>query len=96
MTLRLVCLDVAELDGYARYRAAMEPLLAACGGRFLLDVVGGDPRIHPAEFLPNRVLLLAFPSARTAAEFFADPRYRAARERWLEPAVRQTLALEYP
>ena len=96
MKLRLVCLDVADRDGYARYRAAMEPLLAACGGRFLLDVAGGDPRIHPAEFSPSRVLLIAFPSARAAADFFADPIYCAARERWFEPAVRQSLALEYP
>ena len=89
--LRLVCLDIEDAASYLSYREGMEPLLAQHGGRFVLDVEGAAS-IHPADFAPNRVLLIAFPDDATAAGFFADPAYVAVRTRWFRPAVRRTHA----
>ena len=96
MSLRLVCLDIMDPAAYAAYRAEMEPLLAQVGGRFLLDVEGGQVHHSPADFVPGRVLLIAFPSAAVAEGFFADPAYQAVRGRWFAPAVRQSVALMLP
>jgi uncharacterized protein (DUF1330 family) len=89
---RLVSLQIRDAEGYARYRAEMAPLLAAAGGRFLLDMTG-EATVHPAGFPPDRVLLIAFPSDQAAAGFFADPAYQAIRSRWFAPSVARTHAL---
>ncbi len=89
--LRTVCLDVVDAEAYAAYRRAMEPTLHHYGGRFVLDVVG---TVHQgaADFVANRVLQLEFPSRAVADAFYADPTYRAARERWFSVGVRQSAA----
>lgn len=89
---RLVFLQITDPEGYARYRAGMEPLLASAGGRFVLDVVGA-PTVHPADFLPDRVLLIAFPDPAAAEAFFADPAYQAVRSAWFTPSVAHSLAV---
>ena len=81
----LVGLEVTDEDSYAKYRAAMTPILAAMGGQFGCDfqvakVLRGEPRI-------NRVFTISFPDRQTRERFFADAEYQAARERFYAPAV---------
>lgn len=90
---RLVCLDVADPDGYARYRAGMEPLLADAGGHFVLDVSASSATVCPVDFVPNRVLVIAFPDAAAASAFFQDPAYQAVRTRHFGPSVRRSHAV---
>lgn len=93
--LRLVSLDIADPEGYARYRLAMEPLLETAGGRLLLDVEG-RATIHPGGFVANRALLIAFDSAAAAQAFFASSDYVGVRARLFEPAVRNAHAVALP
>ncbi|MCB9742920.1 MAG: pyridoxamine 5'-phosphate oxidase family protein [Alphaproteobacteria bacterium] len=94
--LRLVTLQVRDEAGYARYRAAMLPLLAQHGGTFELDVIGGEQRIGPGLEGANRALLLRFPNRAAAEAFFADPAYQAARARHFDPSVAGTAARMFP
>jgi uncharacterized protein (DUF1330 family) len=87
---RLVHLEIADPEGYGRYRAGMEPLLAEHGGAFVLDVEGGSLHHHGAPFTPSRTLVLGFPSAEAAKAFATDPRYLAVREAHFERAVTNT------
>lgn len=87
----LVGLEVTDEDSYARYRAAMMPILERYGGGFGCDfkvakVLRGDGRI-------NRVFTISFPDRRTRERFFADPNYLAARERFYVPAVASAMIL---
>jgi len=89
----LVGLEVTDEATYARYRAAMAPILAAYGGSFGVDLVvarilqgGGDSR-------SNRVFTLVFPDRSSRGRFFADQGYRAVRTALFEPAVRRTVLL---
>jgi|GEM_PF-5131169 len=91
--LRLVSLQLADPAGYRRYRMEMAPHLARHGGRFVLDVDVARAHIHPAEFVPERVLLIAFPSAEAARAFVEDEAYQAVRRRWFDPSVARTEAL---
>lgn len=89
--LRLVHLEITDAEGYAAYRRAMEPLLRAHGGRFELDVEG---TFHPCHtpFVPNRTIVIRFPSRRAATAFFEDPDYVRARTTWFDPSVRRSVA----
>jgi len=89
----LVGVEVTDEATYARYRAAMAPILATYGGSFGVDLVvarilrgGGDGR-------PNRVFTLVFPDRSTRERFFADQGYRAVRTALFDPAVRRTVLL---
>ena len=90
--LRLVCLQISDDEGYGRYRTEMAPILEKHGGHFVLDVTG-SASIHPADFEPGRILLIAFPSAEAAGGFFADPAYVRVRQTWFEPSVANTHAV---
>lgn len=85
--VRLVSLRITDADAYARYRDGMEPLLAAVGGRFLVDVEPARSVASPGDFTPTRVLAIGFPDRATAEGFFGDPAYVAVRRRWFETAV---------
>jgi uncharacterized protein (DUF1330 family) len=83
----LVGLEVIDQDGYARYRAAMTPILERYGGRFGYDFVIAEVlRSEVAEPI-NRVFTLVFPDRATMAAFFEDPEYRGVRARHFESAV---------
>ncbi len=87
---RLVCLDVGDPAGYQRYRDAMKPIFDRVGGRFLLDIQGGELLASPAPFVANRVFLIQFPDAGVAEAFFTDPDYQVIRAAHFETSVRQT------
>jgi len=92
----LVGLHVTDEASYARYRAAMKPILHRMGGRFVADFrVSGvltedvtrtdaegsiDPRV-------NRVFLLRFPDAMAKEAFFTDEAYLEAKRAHFEGAV---------
>lgn len=81
----LFALEVVDQESYARYRAAMTPILEAYGGAFgedfvVAQVLRGHERV-------NRVFTIAFPDRAAKERFFADPAYRAVRARSFAPAV---------
>ena len=76
--------DEAE---YARYRAAMTPILARYGGRFEHDFVVAQVLQSSASPRVNRVFAHSFPDAERRAAFYADPEYVRVRATHFEPAV---------
>ena len=67
-------IDVTDPVGFERYRAAVPPVIAAHGGRYL--VRGGE--LHALEgALPlKRLVILEFPSLEAARRFYASPEYQ--------------------
>jgi len=90
----LMALHVVDADLYAKYRAAMTPLLEAHGGRFGLDLwVGEVLRAPPGQAAFNRMFTIAFPSTERREAFFSNPEYLAIRQALFEPSVTATTNL---
>ena len=69
----IVNIEVTDPAGFERYRAAVPPVIAAHGGRYL--VRGGD--LHVMEGAPDwkRLVVLEFPSLDAARAFYASADY---------------------
>lgn len=69
----IVNIEVTDPAGFERYRAAVPPVIAAHGGRYL--VRGGD--LHVVEGAPDwkRLVVLEFPSLAAARAFYASADY---------------------
>lgn len=84
----LMALNVVDADLYAKYRAAMTPLLDAHGGSFGLDLwVGELLRALPEQTPFNRMFTIVFPSQERREAFFSNPDYLAIRKEFFEPSV---------
>lgn len=82
-----VGLELRDEAGYARYRAAMMPLLERFGGRFDWDFRVSEVLRGPEGARVDRVFALSFPHRGARERFFADPAYLEVRERHFAPAV---------
>jgi uncharacterized protein (DUF1330 family) len=69
----IVNIEVTDPAGFERYRAAVPPVIAAHGGRYL--VRGGE--LHVMEGAPGwkRLVVLEFPSLAAARAFYASADY---------------------
>lgn len=83
----LMALNVTDADVYARYRAAMTPLLTAHGGSFGLDLWVGEVLRSPTSRPFNRLFTLVFPSVERSEAFFSNAEYKAVRKALFEPSV---------
>ena len=89
----LVGLHVTDDAGYARYRAAMTPILQRFGGWFRYDFEVARV-LQPADGPPlNRVFIICFPDAQAKKAFFADPDYRQVRDEHFTASVGTTAIL---
>jgi uncharacterized protein (DUF1330 family) len=97
MTLEnLVGMHVTDDDAYARYRAAMTPLLHAHGGDFRMDFRIAEELRPPATHPINRLFVIAFPDRARKDAFFGHPDYAAIREQHFAPSVAAfTVLAEY-
>jgi uncharacterized protein (DUF1330 family) len=73
--------------GYARYRAAMRPILASYGGRFDCDLRVREVLAGPGTARIDRAFALSFPDRAHRERFFDDPDYQRVRAQWFEPSV---------
>ncbi|HET7540415.1 MAG TPA: DUF1330 domain-containing protein [Polyangiaceae bacterium] len=84
----LMALDVVDAELYAKYRAAMTPLLEAHGGSFGIDLWVAEVLRAPADQAPfNRMFTILFPSHERRQAFFSNPEYLAVRKALFEPSV---------
>jgi uncharacterized protein (DUF1330 family) len=58
----------------ARYKDAVAPLVERFGGTY--RVIGGNPRIVEGGWRPEFLVLIEFPSAKRAAEWYESDDYR--------------------
>ncbi|HYQ25619.1 MAG TPA: DUF1330 domain-containing protein [Polyangiaceae bacterium] len=83
----LMALNVADAELYAKYRAAMTPLLEAHGGSFGLDLWVAEVLRAPGDKPFNRLFSIVFPSSERREAFFSNLEYLAIRKALFEPSV---------
>lgn len=84
---QLIAMNVTDEAGYARYRAAMTPLLHEFGGTFRYDFRIAETLQSETDHPITRVFILSFPDASRREAFFADERYLDIRRRHFDGAV---------
>ncbi len=89
----LMALNVVDADLYAKYRAAMSPLLEAHGGSFGLDLWVAEVLRTPIPKPFNRLFTILFPSTERREAFFSNPEYLAVRKALFEPSVSEATNL---
>ena len=71
-------IDVEDPEAYEEYRRGVPASVAQFGGRFL--VRGGNPQPLEGGWTPSRIVVLEFPNAERAREWYASPAYAELRK----------------
>jgi uncharacterized protein (DUF1330 family) len=69
--------EVTDPARYEDYKKLAPPVIAAFGGRYLAR--GGAAEMLEGDWIPNRVVILEFPTVEKAKEWLRSPEYREAR-----------------
>ncbi|MDP6550063.1 MAG: DUF1330 domain-containing protein [Dehalococcoidia bacterium] len=88
----VVDIDVTDPEAYEEYRSLVPPLIAKYGGRYL--VRGGAFEKLEGGWTPKRLVLLEFPSAGRAKEFYESEEYRPVKEIRLRSANSSVVLVE--
>lgn len=80
----IVDIEVLEPVEYEEYKKLAAPTVAAYGGRYVAR--GGATQVLEGDWVPNRLVVLEFPSAEQARAWHESPEYAPAK------AVRQRTA----
>jgi uncharacterized protein (DUF1330 family) len=88
----IVDVEVKDPVRYEEYRKLAGKAVEAFGGRFL--VRGGRVRTLEGTWDPGRVVVLEFPTAERAREWWNSPEYRPARALRQETASTQMILVE--
>jgi uncharacterized protein (DUF1330 family) len=75
-------LEILDPVGFEEYRQKVPATIAAHGGRYLAR--GGATKVLEGSWIPNRCVILEFPSLAQAMAWWESPEYqplRALRER---------------
>jgi len=73
----IVEIEVREPTEYEAYKRLVPASLAAYGGRFI--VRGGATESLEGDWMPERLVVLEFPSVERARQWWASPEYRDAK-----------------
>jgi uncharacterized protein (DUF1330 family) len=85
-------IEVRDPIAFERYRAAVAPVIAAQGGRYLIR--GGKVTHKEGEMPIKRLVMLEFPSPEAAERFYHGEEYRALLELRTASTVSQVLLVE--
>ena len=77
--------EVTDPARYAEYRRLVLDTLTAFGGRFL--VRGPTPEVLEGAWDPKRLVIIEFPDAERARQWWSSPQYSAAK------AIRQATSV---
>jgi uncharacterized protein (DUF1330 family) len=72
-----VDIDIHDPATYERYKTLAPPAIAKYGGRYL--VRGGTTTVLEGEWSPSRFVILEFPTADAARQWWASPEYAEAK-----------------
>lgn len=67
-------LSIKVLDGFLEYAEKIPEFIEKHGGRYIIQ--GAVPEKMEGNWLPERLVILEFPSTKSAKEFLADPEAR--------------------
>ena len=88
----LVDIRVTDPVKYDEYRKLVSPTLAAYDGRYL--VRGGAVKVLEGDVSPNRTVVVEFPSAARALEWWNSDVYRPIRQIRYDSADSKMLLVE--
>ena len=72
MTAYLVLdISITDLPGFLPYADAIPTFIEKHGGRYI--VRGAEPTVMEGDWIPERIVVLEFPSQDHARAFLADP-----------------------
>jgi uncharacterized protein (DUF1330 family) len=74
----VVDIEVLEPVEYEEYKKLAAPTVTAYGGRYV--VRGGAAQVLEGEWIPNRLVVLEFPTVAQAEAWWASPEYSVAKE----------------
>ncbi len=66
--------EIRDMARYQEFMAGVKPALEAAGARYL--VRGGAHKVYEGDWEPRRVVLLEFPTAQAADDFYNGETYR--------------------
>jgi uncharacterized protein (DUF1330 family) len=85
-------MTITDPDGFKAYTALSAPAVHAAGGRYI--VAGVRPEVLEGTFEGHRVVVVEFPTAARAREFYHSAAYQAAKARRAGAATFKMLLLE--
>lgn len=88
----VVHVDVHDSVRYETYRKLAPASIRQYGGRYLTR--GGATEVLEGEWQPKRLVLLEFPSAERAKEFWHSPEYAEAKALRMAAATSEMVLLE--
>ena len=74
----IVDIEVRDPQRYERYKQLAPPAIAAYGGKYIAR--GGKVTVLEGNWDPKRCVILEFPSAAKAVEWWHSPEYTEARK----------------
>jgi uncharacterized protein (DUF1330 family) len=74
----VVQIDIENPVTYERYKSMAPPSIAAYGGRYALR--GGSVTTLEGSWHPNRIVILEFPDAKSASDWWNSPEYADAKK----------------
>jgi uncharacterized protein (DUF1330 family) len=83
---------VTNPEAYEGYKAAVAPMVAAAGGRYL--VRGGKSEAREGTPPAGRVVILEYPSFEAAKAFLESPEYQAIIHLWTDNTVSRLMIVE--
>ncbi len=66
--------EIRDMARYQEFMAGVKPALEAAGARYL--VRGGAHKVYEGDWEPRRIVLLEFPTAQAADDFYNGETYR--------------------
>jgi uncharacterized protein (DUF1330 family) len=92
----LVGVNIVDPEMYAKYRAAMTPMLEKVGGSFRVDVEVAKVLKSPGDAKFNRLFVIRFPDRATNQAFFSNRDYLRAKAEFFKKGVSDvTILAEY-
>jgi uncharacterized protein (DUF1330 family) len=73
----IATVEVKDPVRYEDYKTLVPPSIAAFGGRFVAR--GGKTDVLEGDWNPNRLVILEFPNAERARQWYDSPEYAAAK-----------------
>ena len=73
----IATVEVKDPVRYEDYKTLVPPSIAAFGGRFVAR--GGKTDVLEGDWTPKRLVIIEFPNAERARQWYDSPEYAAAR-----------------
>lgn len=88
----IVDIDVHDPVGYQEYKDLAAPTVAAFGGKYLAR--GGKVDTLEGDWAPTRLVILEFPSAERAKQWWHSAEYHGAKQIRFKTAKSRMLVIE--